>query len=106
MNWHEELLKRGFTFLESSTKTYGYKFGKARFTGSIVHEKWDGKFWTIVDEPGKNVKEIFCPFIKAEDEKRPNHKHQTVRLRNAEDLNNYIITNAFDAEKIVDAGLA
>lgn len=93
MNWEEELLKRNFVCLESSTRTYG----NGIFTGSIVYEKWDGKFLTIVDEPGKNVKEIFCPFLHTDDKTKPNHNFQTIRLRNAEEIDTYI--NEKEAQK-------
>lgn len=86
IDWHEELTKRNFTLLEESTKTYGNE----KFTGSICYEKWDGKFFTIVEEMNKNVSEIFCPFLHGEIENRPNKKYQTIRLRNAEDLDTYL----------------
>lgn len=86
MNWHEELLKRGFVSLESSTRTYG----NGSLTGSVVNENWDGKFLTIADKPSKTTKEIFCPFLHGEENNRPNLNHQTIRLRNTEDLNKYL----------------
>lgn len=86
INWNEELLKRGFILLEFSTRT----FGNGKFTGSIVDESWDGKFFTIAEKKGKNTKEVFCPFLHAEENSRPNFKFQEIRLRNTEDLDNYI----------------
>lgn len=92
INWHEELLKRGFISLESGTRTYGLKSEKISFTGSIVDEQWDGKFFTIAEKKGKNTKEIFCPFLHATENNRPNMNFQTIRLRNEEDLDNYLLT--------------
>lgn len=86
MNWHEELLKRGFVCLESNTRTYG----NGKFTGSIVDESWDGKFFTIAEKPGKNTKEIFCPFLHGEVKDRPNKNFNETRLRNTEDLDKYL----------------
>lgn len=87
INWHEELTKRNFLLLEESTKTYG----NGKFTGSICYEKWDGKFFTIVEEMGKNVSEIFCPFLHGNNPNRPNKNYQTVRLRNTQDLDEYLL---------------
>lgn len=89
MNWNEELPKLGFAILESTTKTYGYYVNeKCMFTGSIVYENSKGN---IVDEVGKDVKEIFCPFIHADDPRKPNTKYQTIRLKNLQDLNEFIV---------------
>lgn len=86
MNLHDELIKRGFILLHTLTRTYG----NGNITGSIVNEKWDGKFLNIVDEPTKNTKEVFCPFIHSDDDKKPNNKFNSIRLRNENDLNNYL----------------
>lgn len=88
MNWHEELLKRGFEILESSTKTYGYGNIPNRFIRSLVYENSKGN---IVDEESKDVKEIFCPFLHSDDERKPNTNFQTIRLRGLEDLDNFIV---------------
>lgn len=69
MNWHNELLNRGFSVLESTTKTYG----NGVFTGSI-HE------------------EVFYPFLRGDDERLPNLNYQTIKLKNTEDLDNYILS--------------
>lgn len=86
MNWHNELLKRGFEVMESSTRTYG----NGKFTGSIVDESWDGKYFTIAEKKGKNTKEVFCPFLHGETNDRPNKNFNEIRLRNEEDLDKYI----------------
>lgn len=90
MNWHEELLKRGFTLLESNTRTYG----NGKITGSIVFEKKDKESLTgdgiIVEKKTDDSIEIFCPFIKADDDKKPNTNFQTVRWRTEDDLNRYL----------------
>jgi hypothetical protein len=90
MDWHEELLKRGFCLLESSTRTYG----NGKITGSLVFEKPDKNSMTkdgiIVDKKDKDANEIFCPFIQADDDRKPNYNYQTVRLRNEKDLDEYL----------------
>jgi len=90
MEFHDELIKRGFSVLDSGTRTYG----NGKLTGSIVFEKpekgsIDGN-GTIVDKKEENTIEIFCPFIKADDLTRPNRNFQTVRLRSLEDLDKYL----------------
>lgn len=87
MNWNEELPKRGFSILELTTRTYGYGNEKYVFTGSIVYENSKGN---VVDELGKDAIEIFCPFIHADDERKPNTKFQTIRLRSPKDLDEFI----------------
>ena len=86
INWHDELLKRGFVSLESTTRTYGNE----KFTGSVVDEHWDGKFFTIAEKKGKNTKEVFCPFLHGTESNRPNLNFNEIRLRSTEDLDNYI----------------
>ena len=73
MNWEKKLLDRGFEYLESSTKTYG----NGKFTGSIFEF---------------DKQKVFCPFIPAEDEHKPNLKYQSVKLTTAEELDEYIKT--------------
>lgn len=87
MNWNEELLNRGFIILESTTRTYAYGNEKYGFTGSIVYENAKNN---IVDESGKDAKEIFCPFLHADDERKPNTNFQTIRLRNLGDVEEFI----------------
>lgn len=91
MNWHEELQKRGFQFLCSSTRTYGYNNGKLLFTGSIEIER-KNKITIITpdDKIQESDKEVFCPFIHGDDERKPNINYQTVRIRNTEELDNYL----------------
>lgn len=84
MDWNEELLKRGFSIMESTTRSYGYE---KKFTGSLVYENSKGN---IMDEPGKDSKEIFCPFLHANDDSKPNRNFQTVRLRNMEEIDEFI----------------
>lgn len=92
IDWHKELLDRGFEYLHESTRTYGYKSGK--MTGSIRHEK-DGRIMEPDYEPKfiggkrtvilypKNAIEIFVPFFADE-------KFQSVRLRSLIELDEYI----------------
>lgn len=74
MNWEKELLDRGFEFLESSTKTYG----NGKITGSIVSFE---------------RKKVFCPFIHADNEHKPNFNYQSIKLSTAEELDEYIIND-------------
>lgn len=90
MNWHIELTKRGFYLCNLATKTYG----NGKITGSIVYEKPNKdsitKDGTICDETDKDAKPIFCPFVKADSEYKPNYNFQTIRLRTEDDLNQYL----------------
>lgn len=70
MNWEKELLDRGFKYLESSTKTYG----NGKFTGSIVE----------IDK-----QKVFCPFISADDEYKPNYNYRSIKLTTGEELDEY-----------------
>lgn len=93
MNWNDELLKRGFIILESTTRLYGYGDEKCGFTGSILYENSKGN---IIDDAGKDVKEIFCPFIHDEEEKGVGilkGEYQSIRLRNMDDLEKFMIQN-------------
>lgn len=102
IDWHEELLKCGFRSLESTTRTYGNE----KFTGSVVDENWDGKFFTISEKKGKNTKEVFCPFIHDESEKSMNvskGEYQSIRLRNIEDLKNYIHASVVEQADTLDS---
>lgn len=99
INWHEELLKRGFISLESGTRTYG----NGKFTGSIVFEEWDGKFFTIAEKAGKDTKEIFCPFLHGAEKNRPNINFQTIRIRNIEDLEKYINASVAELADALDS---
>ncbi len=103
MNWHEELSKLGFKLL-SSTSYYTnwgyYKDDKFIFLGSIEHER-KGK----ILEPDFDLKyidkkmvcryypddavQVFCPFIRTDNDKRPNSKPFIV-LRNIEEVKRYI----------------
>ena len=105
MNWSEELLKRGFKPLCSFSywSNWGYyKDDKFIFSGAILYEK-KGKILDADFEPkyisGKSVDDkyypddaiqVFYPFIKSEDDKRPNAKHNSIRIINEEELDNYI----------------
>lgn len=102
MNWHDELINRGFASLDSTTRTYG----NGKFTGSVVCEK-DGKVLDPDYEPkyvsGKIVtdhkyypddaKEIFCPFLKELHDERSKARVNSVRIRTVEELDEYIKHN-------------
>lgn len=87
--WHDALVRRGFSIMESTTRTYKYGNVPHSFTGSLVYENSKG---AIVDEPGKDTGEIFCPFLHADDDSKPNRNFQTMRLRNLMELDEYLFS--------------
>jgi hypothetical protein len=104
IDWHEELIKRGFKLLVSNTSIgfYGcYKDDKFIFSGSIEYER-KGKILDPDFEPKfvdkkmimkyypDDAVQVFYPFIRTEDDKRPNHKFNSVRIADLIELDQYI----------------
>lgn len=81
--------------MTSVTRTYG----NGRFTGSIELERRGKLIFVTPDEKSqKDDVEVFCPFIGSDNEKRLNHKYQSIVLRSIKDLDNHI--NAGLAESV------
>lgn len=72
IDWHEELLKRGFTFLESSTRTYG----NGKFIGQVVEDKEN---------------EVFYPFFNPDNyPKEESWRYRSVKISNINELEEYL----------------
>lgn len=83
------LVGLGFIPLESSTRCWGIGTIPNTMTGSIELVKGK-KILEKYDKDDKDAKQIFCPFISDKDERKPNHVWRTVRLKNAEEIINYL----------------
>lgn len=77
---HDDLIRVGFNRLEATTKTYG----NGHITGSIVHQRKDGKIIHSCDDGYNEAEQIFCPFFKEKE------KFNSVRIKNIEELAKYV----------------
>lgn len=77
INWHLELMVRGFKLVETSTRTYSHR--GLEITGSVTYETAELK----VTPDGQGKYEIFCPFKEGKG-------FQSERIRNLTELDKFL----------------
>lgn len=97
-------MRLGLKPLISTTyySTWGYyRNDILLFSGSVEHEKkgkileadfdlkYNGNKMECKYYPDDS-EQIFCPFIRTDNDKRPNERYQSIRLKNIEDVERYI----------------